>query len=169
MAFRVGIQFSTRPLIPISPYQEGSWKLGSQRIRVSALRLARVVAVPRKRVIAVDRQDIDQRRAGRLLVSIEFLKEPRVVVSIIVRPIIRVGRTAPVRLIQSAEVHRPPAPLFKADDLGAWIGRADGGRVSHDLVVHLVVRGWVWMDVAMRGIPQRRLVIENVILDASRA
>ncbi len=160
----------TRPLMPMSPYQEGSWNVGSHRMRVSRLRYCwpdeRIVAAAGSAVVAMNRQDIDELRSGLLLVGVKLLQQPGIIVSLVVRVVIGIRRAGSVRLVESADVHRPPAPLLRADDLRVRIGGSDGGGVGHDLVVHLLVGGRVGVNVAMRGIPQRRLVVEDVIFDA---
>src|SRR5579864_7990097 len=81
------------------------------------------------------------------------------------RVVVRGRRAKAVRLVESTGEHCPPAPLFRSDNFGGWIGGSNRARIGHDFVVDLLVVRRVGMRIAMRLMPQRRLVVENVIFD----
>src|SRR5262249_1055176 len=104
---------------------------------------------------------------GLLLVRVELLQQPGVVVGVVVGIVIGVRRGGTVGLVEAAEVHRPPAPLLKAHDFRIRIGGANGRGIGHDLVVYFLIVGGAGMHVAMGRVPERRLVIEDVVFDSA--
>ena len=52
-------------------------------------------------VIAVDRQNIDELRAGLLLIGVELLQQPGIVIGLAVRVVVGVRRAESVRLVEA--------------------------------------------------------------------
>src|SRR5688572_21106884 len=66
-------------------------------------------------------------------------------------------------LVITAQDVAAPAPLLRPDDRGVRIRSADLRGVVEHSCFHFIHRGTHRMNVAMRGMPDTRLVVENVV------
>src|SRR5439155_25870368 len=70
---------------------------------------------------------------------------------------------APVLLIEAAEKVPAPSPLFRSGNQRRRIDRFDLPREIKNLGPDFVHRRTRRMDIAMRPMPEARLVVENVV------
>ncbi len=142
----------------------------ARRAVAARLHRARRVAaeLPALRV-EVERQHVQQAVAGRLLVLAHLREQPRNVVAVRVafrRAVPAAVLLAPLEVVARVEVARP-APLLGPGEHGAGIDLADRRPVRDPEVPQLGHALALRVDVAVRRVPDARLVVVEVVAHAA--
>ena len=120
--------------------------------------------------VEVDTEDIQCTLPGGSIVLLDLLEHPGQVVHAAMRRSIRkrsaVAVLAPVLLIRTAVEVTGPAPFFRSDDQCGRVGGFHLCPIGQDVVFDFFHRGTVRVNVPMGGVPDARLVVEDVVLQA---
>jgi hypothetical protein len=155
---------STRSLIHDSSVYEGSQSARVERRRSAAVRASVPPSLPPTPIalrIEVYVDQVEEADARLLLVGAELLQVPGEQRDVAVGAAIGLQVEA-LGGVLGREKQRRPAPLRGAGDDRVGVGGADRGAVAERAVEQLVVGHRVGVDVAVGGVPEHGLVVEDV-------
>ena len=127
---------------------------------------SRVYSDPLPHRVEVHVEDVEDSGAGSLLVLADLAQVPGDQRLIAVEPAVGPKLYAECRILRRILVAEPP-PFGRTGNPGFGVRPPHRGRVGDRLLEELVVGRGLRVHIAVRGIPQTRLVVENVGVDAS--